>query len=289
MALPHENYAAQVDPHSTTSTILGMGYETARYATWRNPWFLSRIGTSGWDPKGKGLMSWANRKSGGLVNRVLAPDAGQFYRMFDKGLRRKLRAADRAGGFHSGRFIKGAMARGAGMSEELLETALSEGMKVAVTEGQRRHAVTAKRMGLSPDQLTNLYSVDRGVATGAGRITGDRSKQLVEKAAGRYSAARVASGEAGKYATTMFGVGKLLRGANVAMWGYEVLNLAMGGVKAVAAVGTQARYAQHATFGSGIQDSYMASTMRQASLMDMYSSEFGHRRHIGNEARFLHS
>ena len=291
MPLPHESYQQQVNPHSASSTVMGMGYETAKYATWRNPWFLERIGTSGWDPKGKGSMSWLDRKTGGMVNRMLAPDAGQFYGQLDKSAGRTIKAAygETRRNMPSSVSTKGmdyVQSHSAGIN---YSTAKQVAVDKGVVKGTRVHNKIAGRMGLSPNDLAHLQTTDRQAVRGIARGVFGRSLNATELKAGEYTAGRLASGTAGKYAAGVHGVGKMLRGANVALWFYEAGKVAMGGFKAVAAVGAQSRFTPHATTGSGIQDSYMASTLRQSSLMDMYSSEYGNRRHMGNEAKFLHS
>lgn len=231
-------------------------------------------------------MSWLDKKSGGMVNRTLAPDAGSFYRDLDRSARTTARAGDMYLGKSIDDYNKGSAGRKARREPDnfLGHT------KGAYNRGSSKmHSRIASRMGLSSSQLSVLQKSDRAAAGGVSRILGERSMNATEKAAAQFTRNRIKTGVAGKGAAATFGIGKMMRGANAAMWFYEAASLGMGGVKAIAAVGSQARYTPHATIGSGVQDNHMAATMRQSSLQDMYSSEYGNRRHMGNEAKFLHS
>jgi len=261
MALPHEGYADRVDPHSTTGTVMGFAYETAKWATWRNPWFISRIGTSGWDSEGRGVMSWLERKTG-LVNAILSPESKHGYKMATKAS--KLDAAFQARAMGPGSPQKTRMRYGAARTK-IQDTLGFDSVK------DMDHALRTRRR-----------------VSGPGVLLGDRGKTPLEQHVERGVRGKIKAGTAGKGAKVAFGVGRLLRGANVAMWGYEIGKAGLSGFHAVAGVGAHARTQPYATVGSGVEDSYMSATLRQSSLMDMYSSEYGNRRHMGNEARFLH-
>jgi hypothetical protein len=144
---------------------------------------------------------------------------------------------------------------------------------------------------MSVDSMHETFDpVTRKQYTGvAQKMSGDRAWNPPEKAARDYNLRNIREGKATGWQRTMYGVGRLMRAANFAAWIYGTAKLGGGAFQAVAQVGSMARLQPHSGLGSGIEDNYMAATMRQAALSDMYHSEYANRRHMGNEARFLHT
>jgi hypothetical protein len=277
-------YQERVDRTSPLGTAAGFAFETAKWSTWRNPFFTARIGRAGWDPEGGGVMGWLDKKSGGMVNKLLGSDeAVDLYAVQSR--------ASKAG--HNA--FKLAYAEWSpGNSPILNDMAKKYAAEAGVAMKHVEYAGTAASMDISTDALKAAVSSKRA-AKGSVLLAGERFHNPLEKLAKSAVDRRMASATAegaGRFASfgaAKYTVGKALTGMNWALMAYDLGKGAMAGFNFVAEAGTQSRMRPYMTMGSGVQDTYMAQTLRQTALASMYSSEMGPRRMMGNEASFLHS
>lgn len=87
----------------------------------------------------------------------------------------------------------------------------------------------------------------------------------------------------------MYGAGRALSGANVAMMSWDLTKLALKPVAMIADLGANARGSTGVQTGAGINmNPNIAATVRQQAIDQMQTSSFGPRSLLGNEAAFLH-
>jgi len=278
MPTPMEGYYDRADPHSATGTMSGFMYETAKWATWRNPFFLGRVGRSGWDTaavQGDGTFAKMHRGLYRGMNLLMAPDARRQHEIVIGEARRAAMAgfkpldpedfAPRYSVYTRGYAAAEATQAGSNIAARAAAQDVSKRkenffMRVLGEPGKNRPELAAQ--AFADRHRGDMWSV----------LMGDK------KVAG-----------ISRHGAGAFIAGRALARLNAAMWVYDIGKLGMSGAGMVAKIGAQQRFVPSLTYGPGVQDNHMAATLRQSAMMDMYQSEYGNRRVMGNEARLLHT
>lgn len=281
---PYSDLNQSIEQNSgSLGTVGSIAVDWLKWSTWRNPFFLKRVGTTGWDPK--------ISKVGGWLNKVLAPDAAQFYEHGNK-----LQAANRSM-FSTSRGNNTIYMDPSG--KPVSEHDILKHRK------NKRIASAAKLYGVDESEYYNALKKrklkPRGFISRLLRLTGERQLSPMEKLAGKATKNRVknlgglsgmlwgdSATAATRYSATTRIVGRSLYASQAPLLMFDVGKLAFSGFKSIAEIGAQAAQRPTHMRGAGIPRVAGAATMRRRAIMEIHGSEMGPRRLIGNEAKFLH-
>lgn len=252
-----------------------MAWDMFSWATWRNPFFTERIGTSGFDPRTHSILS--------KLNRFIAPDAHRAYK--------KILGAETKATKAAFKLLSNKKAVNRGLSASYLRFARGKAYDKSM-------AATAKTLGISPSEMMST-AMDKGgiLRRMAASSVGDSpftsaeaalKSRAVSKYGGRKAFQTLLSGSGSRVGASLYIAGRVATAAGGALLAYDFAKLGMAGFEAAANYGQNVRLQPTTTWGSGIMDTPRAATMRQEALAQMHGSEFGPRRLIGNEAQFLH-
>lgn len=315
---PYQDLQASVEQSSGgLGTVGSVAYDFLKWSTWRNPWFTSRIGATGWDPAFAKTRPGRAFRTG--LNRILAPEAHKMYSHLGN-----LQDANRATratvmkGFRAEqdmfirRVTQAAQAQGKIVNWKKVggwaDRRLSELEEVAQGKIAPRMRGTAGMYGTSESALTdalkNRTRKPKGLISRIIGVTGERPPSTIEEMVGKTVGKRIAA-RGGIWGTLTASAGSITKGARVnaalrvagramtfasaPLLAFDAAQLAFSGFAAISEFGAaQAQRPRHMT-GAGVIEHPGAANLRRKMIMEMHSSQFGPRRLIGNEARFLHT
>ena len=235
--------------------IAGMAWDMFSWATWRNPFFTERIGTTGFDPRTHKILS--------KLNRFIAPDAHKIYST------QRFKTLSKIGPGSPANPFK---ARSARVIGNRLGIEAADVMDTTMNKGGILRRMSASAVGDSAFTSTEAALKSRAVS----------------KYGGRKAFQTLLTGTGSRVGAAAYIAGRVATAAGGALILYDMAKLGMAGFEAAANYGHTVRMQPTTTWGSGIMDTPRAATIRQEALAQMHGSEFGPRRLIGQEASFLH-